>query len=250
MRRLIIFSLVFAVSTGVALAQPCPGDLNGDRHVSVNELITSVGSSLNGCPGTQPTATQRRATPTPTPIQARCPYEFQHAADPDLGPFCDYIGPWNQNCNGAQFASWASTGSLVVVAIPTSTANIVVLLGGSVIGPGQASLEQWSIDGFQTSAPLSGAITLTQDGHLRVNVPNAAFWLGSEACPFSAYNGTYNGLLHLDGTVTPALRLQADEREGAASVATIIPLGAFDRLQATLSAGSNPSSPLPGFQPR
>jgi hypothetical protein len=35
----------------------CPGDLNGDNEVRVDELITIVNYALEGCPGPQPTVT-------------------------------------------------------------------------------------------------------------------------------------------------------------------------------------------------
>ena len=45
-----------------AFAQECPGDLNGDGQVAINEIITAVNSALNGCSVVPP------ATPTPAPI--------------------------------------------------------------------------------------------------------------------------------------------------------------------------------------
>lgn len=52
--------VLFACSMGAfvwssaAPAQPCPGDLNGDGRVTVDEILVSVNHALNGCP--QPAA--------------------------------------------------------------------------------------------------------------------------------------------------------------------------------------------------
>ncbi len=46
-----IGTLPFSPPFSVARKSPsCPGDLNGDREVKVNEIIIGVNSSLNGCP--------------------------------------------------------------------------------------------------------------------------------------------------------------------------------------------------------
>ncbi len=47
----------------VALAQMCPGDLNGDGQVTVDEVVRSVDAALNGCgPAPTPTAPPQCAT--------------------------------------------------------------------------------------------------------------------------------------------------------------------------------------------
>jgi hypothetical protein len=40
-----------------APADDCPGDVNGDKKVTVDELVTIVNYALEGCPGPQPTVT-------------------------------------------------------------------------------------------------------------------------------------------------------------------------------------------------
>lgn len=50
--------LSLALPGTVAMAQPnnlCPGDLNGDTLVTVDELVRSVGASLRGCANIDPT---------------------------------------------------------------------------------------------------------------------------------------------------------------------------------------------------
>lgn len=52
---------------GGASAQPCPGDLNGDGSVTVDEIVIVVNTALHGCnPPPTVTATQP-AAPTATP---------------------------------------------------------------------------------------------------------------------------------------------------------------------------------------
>lgn len=53
-----------------AFAQVCPGDLNGDEQVTVNELVVAVASALDGCPSHPATATP--TPPAATPAAAIC----------------------------------------------------------------------------------------------------------------------------------------------------------------------------------
>jgi len=52
LRRFALFSLVLSFcAIPLAHAEPsCPGDLNGDNMVTVDELVTAVDAALNGCP--------------------------------------------------------------------------------------------------------------------------------------------------------------------------------------------------------
>jgi hypothetical protein len=66
MIRCLLAVLVWVSAESVARGQ-CPGDLNGDNVVTVDELVVGVGSALRGCPPLLPTATSTpSATPTPT----------------------------------------------------------------------------------------------------------------------------------------------------------------------------------------
>jgi len=67
MLRVATFVAASALIVGVATAEvPCPGDLNGDGHVDVTEIIQAVNAALNDCG--PPTVTPTPApTFTPTP---------------------------------------------------------------------------------------------------------------------------------------------------------------------------------------
>jgi parallel beta-helix repeat protein len=64
-RRAIV--IVLDLTTALALAQQCPGDLNGDGVVTVDEILTAVNAALDGCP--QPTPPP--APPNPLFVGAR-----------------------------------------------------------------------------------------------------------------------------------------------------------------------------------
>lgn len=52
MRRttaIVVATMGLCLSTAPAIAQ-CPGDIDGNNEVAINELVTSVGSALTGCP--------------------------------------------------------------------------------------------------------------------------------------------------------------------------------------------------------
>jgi uncharacterized protein DUF1566 len=85
-RRRIAITLLTVLTGGVRItrAQQCPGDLNGDNRVTINEIIAVVNAALYDCapaaatptPTTSPSATTRPSatrtptkgpTPTPTP---------------------------------------------------------------------------------------------------------------------------------------------------------------------------------------
>jgi hypothetical protein len=67
-QKVIILLSILAVGLSSAAGAdetPCAGDANGDRRVTINELVTAVNHALNGCPEVE-------ATPTRTP----CPLVF------------------------------------------------------------------------------------------------------------------------------------------------------------------------------
>jgi uncharacterized protein DUF1566 len=85
-RKRIAIAVLTGLIGGVRItsAQQCPGDLNGDDTVTINEIIVVVNAALHGCapatatstPTTSPSATPqpsatrtptRAPTPTPTP---------------------------------------------------------------------------------------------------------------------------------------------------------------------------------------
>ncbi len=82
-RSLFTIALLGILGTGrLANAQQCPGDLNGDNEVTIDEVIVAINSALNGCsaPAATPTpsptvtlrpSTTRTATVTRTPTATR-----------------------------------------------------------------------------------------------------------------------------------------------------------------------------------
>lgn len=66
--------VAFAVSflTNTATAQECPGDLNGDGSVTVDEILTVVNAALTGC-NQPPTPTPTQPMPTVTPTRTATP---------------------------------------------------------------------------------------------------------------------------------------------------------------------------------
>jgi hypothetical protein len=72
MKRIWIVFLLCILSSPAA-AQECPGDLDGDGSVTVDEILTVVNAALNGC-STEPTATPPLpATSTPLPTASPPP---------------------------------------------------------------------------------------------------------------------------------------------------------------------------------
>ncbi|HVO24806.1 MAG TPA: DUF1566 domain-containing protein [Candidatus Margulisiibacteriota bacterium] len=43
-------ALVATLAVRTAVAQPCPGDLNCDQRVTIDEILTAVNAALSGCP--------------------------------------------------------------------------------------------------------------------------------------------------------------------------------------------------------
>src|SRR5215470_2698651 len=66
-------AVVGGLMAHAAAAEPCPGDLNGDGEVTVDEILVVVDKALNGCSAPAPTLTETASptatvpfTPTPT----------------------------------------------------------------------------------------------------------------------------------------------------------------------------------------
>ncbi len=81
--------------------ESCRGDFNGDRRVTINEIITVVNVALNGCT-VAPSATPPPATVTPTPTNA---------------PACG-DGP-------EQIVCWPQVDSVVTSDVDVEVANVV-----------------------------------------------------------------------------------------------------------------------------
>lgn len=97
-RWITVLTLLTGLSAGVrsTLAQQCPGDLNGDNTVTVDEIITAVNAALYGCapPTVTPTATETLIPtvpppPTRTPTVTHTPTPTPRFADNGNGTITD-----------------------------------------------------------------------------------------------------------------------------------------------------------------
>ena len=80
MRSPCIVIVLLLVAFRADAQAPCPGDTNGDRVVTIAELVQAVGAALDGCDRPtatrtlqRPTATRTAAPPTATPTATRTP---------------------------------------------------------------------------------------------------------------------------------------------------------------------------------
>ena len=101
--------LMLLVLAAPALGQ-CPGDVNGDRRVTVAELVQAVNAALDGCDEPTPSATAR---PTATPVAITgCPVRFTDDNTADEAPACWFTG--SASCGPYRFYSNGTTGVLVM----------------------------------------------------------------------------------------------------------------------------------------
>ena len=132
--------LLAGLTAGVrsAVAQQCPGDLNGDNVVTVDEIIAAVNAALSGClPSTAtPTATASvtstvRRSPTPTPTVTRTPTATPRFADNGNGTITDTMTGlvWEKQSDDGSIHdkdnrfTWSVSGSTD----PTGTAFALLL---------------------------------------------------------------------------------------------------------------------------
>jgi len=116
-----------------ASAQMCPGDLNGDGSVTVDEILVVVNTSLNGCnppatatatPPLLPSATPTQtASATRTATSSRTPTPTPRFIDNGNGTITDTTtnlvwekksddgGPHDYNDNPASMYTWSASGS-------------------------------------------------------------------------------------------------------------------------------------------
>ncbi len=89
-----LVAVVLALAPGVTHGQSCPGDLNGDGAVTINEIIVAVNSALNGCSLPSPTpptsgSPTRTAKPTTTPTRTATPTPLPRFVDNGDGTITD-----------------------------------------------------------------------------------------------------------------------------------------------------------------
>lgn len=184
------------IGVRVADAQACPGDVNGDGQVTVDELVRAVNSALYGCStsGTPTTIPMPTRTPTPPPVTG-CQLRFD--VDYGAGSFCYFSGRFNGSCGSSVPVSFTTIGSFgVFLSLIPSGANCFT--GGCftfLATPSDAHharLTHWSND---LSDPyfkydLSGDVTLSADGQTLEVHPNASPF-SINGCAFADYIGTF-----------------------------------------------------------
>jgi hypothetical protein len=201
---------VFIITTGTvpivsaparsAGAQTCKGDFNGDGRVTVDEIITTVLSALNGCVvQLTPTPTQpptRTPTPTQPPVTG-CTLRFDQ--DYGGGRVCFFTGDINSTCGGdsltMSFTTLGFLGVFLVLAPPGAdcTAGGCFTFLATPTGPTSANLTHWSNDPFNPyfQHVLSGNVSLSPDGE-RLDIDPDSSPFAVNGCPFVEFDGTYH----------------------------------------------------------
>ncbi len=171
-RWITVLTLLTGLIAGVrsTLAQQCPGDLNGDNMVTVDEIIAAVNAALSGCaPSTAtPTATGSFTPPVPpsptrTPTVTRTPTPTPRFADNGNGTITDTMTGlvWEKQSDDGSIHdkdnrfSWSLSGSTG----PTGTAFTFLL--NALNASGFGGYHDWrlpTIDELQTIVSR-GAIT-------------------------------------------------------------------------------------------
>jgi hypothetical protein len=181
----VVVSLCVASSAGAQ----CLGDFDDDGSVEINELITAVNNSLNGCSG----------VPTPTmPPGGACPINFGDDNTAAGTADCFYIGRWNQSCGADDLeAWWISDGidddgevDLVIVELLDFTPGL--FLAGEVTSPTSADLFAWFTNPNPEPGDLmdtSGNLTLNASGNVLVIDPDAPPF-SIDQCQLVRYEGT------------------------------------------------------------
>lgn len=186
MRTAWVGIVALVASAGVASAQCC-GDCNSDGRVSINELITAVNRSTDGCDAGVRTPS-RTPTRTPTAMAgSRCPFDF---ADDSFGnqQGCSFVGRFNSGCGGTLSAAISGNGAQMVVVFDTTP---VVGFGATVTNGTTATLLGWSTDSFNTTTPVAGEVRLENNGARLVLAPTTAPFTVDD-CSFARYTGQFD----------------------------------------------------------
>lgn len=175
-------------------AAQCCGDCAGDGTVTIDDLIRAVLNALDGCAATTPTETPlpaATATVTRTPTRTRTPNDRCPRTFTDANNQCTFNGRYNNGCGSAVNASFAVSGTTVVVSVTTGIANpAVVRFAATRDTASRANLTGWSVNNFQTTNPVAGQVRLEDDGARLVIFPNdPPFQI--QSCNFVQYDGQY-----------------------------------------------------------
>ncbi|MEO8603369.1 MAG: hypothetical protein ABI629_12405 [bacterium] len=199
-----ILSVLVLVSTAAA-GQPCPGDTNGDRAVTIAEVIAAVSSSLNGCPPAQATATPtpvpstatNTVRPSPTRTMGSCPFSFfeEVFTERTCAYEVDTIGDDRAACRGPFKATWISNGIEVGVVIRDLSTNRTAYMTGPAQSANLATLNHVEDD--------NGERNLVNGFYVQINNPKKVDLVKLNAvpsppvvgrCELSVFNGPYIGL--------------------------------------------------------
>lgn len=108
----LLAALVLSICTSARAA--CPGDTNGDRVVTIDEIISAVNAALYGC--------EPPPTPTPTSAPVGCPVPFDRDTRADA-EVCNYNG--YATVGVLLGAIWAGDGSHACITYMLGTAGYV-----------------------------------------------------------------------------------------------------------------------------
>lgn len=192
-------------------ADPCPGDLNADHVVSIDEIMKTVIAALHGCDSTAtPTTT---ATATPTPTLGHCPYTFLDDTLA-LGMSCGYSGAFSTNpaCPtdlSALVLSDPTNGNLVGASVGSEP--LITFLGVASSST-EAAIVGYFVGSDQTPQPLSGVMQLSDNQDTLVIDPDTipSFKIGGLDCSFDRYSGTFTRVVGDQARRLTARREQVD----------------------------------------
>lgn len=166
-----IIALLIIAGAGKSAAQPfCPGDVNIDDSVTVDELVSAVNAALRGCP--EPSG---------------CPITFtQASAETD----CVFVGRWHPLCGGSDLeARFFIDGSDVVV----SFFDPDIDLFAEVMDEGVATLYASQLIGEPNEEPvaLDGEVLLSDPPRVALTVAPVEPPFSIADCNFERYEGRF-----------------------------------------------------------
>lgn len=166
-----IVALVVIAAAGRSVAQPlCPGDVNIDDTVTVNELVSAVNAALRGCPA-----------------PAGCSMTFdQESGDTD----CLFVGRWHPLCGGSDLeALFFSDGAELVVSLFDPDIDLFA----DVVDDGIAELFAWQLVEGPIEEPeaVAGEVLLSDPPRVALTVFPDEPPFTIDDCNFERYEGRF-----------------------------------------------------------
>ncbi len=125
-----ILVMVSAVHAARAQCGACPGDLNGDRMVTIDELISAVKAALSGCPAT-PTPSLTSITQSATPTVSATPTQSRTAtASPSASPTTGCVSSNFLNVSGAAGPGGSYSGLSPFLSVACGSTTVTVTSSG------------------------------------------------------------------------------------------------------------------------